>query len=601
MHQTGVISPESETAGYTTTFNRITIPFGDELLIMWMPDLLTLYLTLILTDIILTLIMVLYWKSNRTYYGYKTWVISLPFYCCSMILVMFSNILAGPLTIVLAVFLFILAYLMRLDSIRRFVRSKPLDLKIYIVSMIPALIATLYFTYGINSVMYRAIVVAIALSVTGFIGIIVLATSQEEETRTIRFALAGILAAIAVLYIVRVVTGLTVDTRGNVDLIAPVYHYALILAEITATGLFLMLNMARYQAELLRSENQVRVSEEKYRGVVTWANEGIILVQDDICKFANPKAVAMFGETESDLIDKPFLTFIHPGKQQIVRELHRRRVAGEKVQEIYETVGVNGAGEPVEIEINTRFITLNGKFTDIVFIRDIRESKQQQKALEQATKKLNLLNQVTFNDLGDAVNSLSSYQALVRETLKGPGAPVGHLLEKEWIIVQKIADVLRSAQVYQDLGLRPAKWQEVRLVFLMAFSHLDTLMMNHSITTGDLEIFADPLLEQVFLILAENVFAHGETATLITIGYLQEADGSLTILFEDNGVGIPDDLKERIFSSEFQGTRSAGLFLTREILEITEITIRESGVFGSGARFEIRVPKRAYRFTAFQS
>ena len=38
-----------------------------------------------------------------------------------------------------------------------------------------------------------------------------------------------------------------------------------------------------------------------------------------------------------------------------------------------------------------------------------------------------------------------------------------------------------------------------------------------------------------------------------------------------------------------------GLFLVREILAITGITITETGTYGSGARFEIVVPKTGYR------
>jgi len=38
-----------------------------------------------------------------------------------------------------------------------------------------------------------------------------------------------------------------------------------------------------------------------------------------------------------------------------------------------------------------------------------------------------------------------------------------------------------------------------------------------------------------------------------------------------------------------------GLFLSREILAITGITITETGKPGTGARFEILVPKGAWR------
>jgi signal transduction histidine kinase len=39
-----------------------------------------------------------------------------------------------------------------------------------------------------------------------------------------------------------------------------------------------------------------------------------------------------------------------------------------------------------------------------------------------------------------------------------------------------------------------------------------------------------------------------------------------------------------------------GLFLSREILAITGITITENGTPGKGARFEITVPEGMYRF-----
>jgi signal transduction histidine kinase len=68
------------------------------------------------------------------------------------------------------------------------------------------------------------------------------------------------------------------------------------------------------------------------------------------------------------------------------------------------------------------------------------------------------------------------------------------------------------------------------------------------------------------------------------------------ILFEDNGVGIPAEDKTKLFTKGFGKNTGLGLFLSREILAITGITITENGEPGEGARFEIRVPKAMYRF-----
>ena len=53
---------------------------------------------------------------------------------------------------------------------------------------------------------------------------------------------------------------------------------------------------------------------------------------------------------------------------------------------------------------------------------------------------------------------------------------------------------------------------------------------------------------------------------------------------------------ERIFERGYGKNTGLGVFLSREILSITGITITENGVPGKGARFEITVPKGMYRF-----
>ncbi|OPX63721.1 MULTISPECIES: PAS domain S-box protein [unclassified Methanoregula] len=562
---------------------------------MWTPDLGTLYVTLILIDLVLTLILYLYGRTYRTYDGFAPWLFSLPVYCCSMFLIMFRVFLQSPLTLLLANVLFVFAFVMRYDAVIQFVRSEALGWKRYIVVLVAVLAGFSYLTYGMDSLVLRGAFLAVALLAIAIMAGIALAESQEPETRRVRFALAGIFSIIAFLYIVRVLSGIIDPAAPTGDLFTLVYYYALILTEIILTLLFVLLNMARHQAGLVKSEKQARESEEKYRSVLTLANDGIIIIQDGLVRYANPTAAAFYGAGADEITGRPFLLFIHPNEQQTIRGMYEKRVAGMQVQAVYETVVVHHDGTPIDVELNAGIITLDGKPADLVFIRDIRERKRSEKALGQAKKKLALLNDVTFNDIRNNVFTLSGYQTLVRDMISEPDTPIGQYLAKEEDLTQRITDALRFAQAYQDLGLKPAKWQEVRRTVLLALSHLDTRNLDHDIRTGDLAIFADPLLEQVFLILAENVVRHGEKATAITVRHQEEPDGSLTIFFEDNGAGIPADRKEQIFLPMFQKKRSAGLFLAREILEITEIGIRETGEPGNGARFEIRVPKGAHR------
>lgn len=238
----------------------------------------------------------------------------------------------------------------------------------------------------------------------------------------------------------------------------------------------------------------------------------------------------------------------------------------------------NGAGEVISA---------------VHIVRDISERMREQKALEQAKKKLNLLNYVTFNDIRNHVYSLWGFQQLAKG-IAGKGA-AEEISKKTDALLQEITDSLKFAQAYQDLGLRPSAWQDANRVFLLAISHLDTRHIGRTVELDGLEIFADPMLEQVLQILAENTLTHGMTATRMTLRYAEGPD-SLVLFFEDDGAGIPAEIKKEIFSPDFQKTKSVGLFLAREILEITGISIQETGTPGAGARFEIVVPKGTYRF-----
>jgi signal transduction histidine kinase len=114
---------------------------------------------------------------------------------------------------------------------------------------------------------------------------------------------------------------------------------------------------------------------------------------------------------------------------------------------------------------------------------------------------------------------------------------------------------------------------------------------------ADPEVYSDPLFEKVFYNLIDNALRYGGDQMKTIRVSSQESDTSLTIVCEDDGVGITDEDKKKLFRKGFGKHTGLGLFLSREILAITGITITENGVPGTGARFEITVPKGAYRFT----
>ena len=103
----------------------------------------------------------------------------------------------------------------------------------------------------------------------------------------------------------------------------------------------------------------------------------------------------------------------------------------------------------------------------------------------------------------------------------------------------------------------------------------------------DLEIFADASFSKVFANLIENALIHGKHVTVIRFSY-NETENDLVLSCEDNGVGIPDGAKERIFQREYFRNTEYGLFLIVEILGITGLSIRETGTHGE--RGQVRHP-----------
>lgn len=108
-------------------------------------------------------------------------------------------------------------------------------------------------------------------------------------------------------------------------------------------------------------------------------------------------------------------------------------------------------------------------------------------------------------------------------------------------------------------------------------------------------MYADAMIEKGFYNLLDTTIRHGGKVGNVSLT-CQERDDRLILTYQDDGADIPAKDRPHIFERGFGKNTGLGLFLTKEVLAITRIDIVETGEQGKGVRFELHVPRGAYRF-----
>jgi len=211
----------------------------------------------------------------------------------------------------------------------------------------------------------------------------------------------------------------------------------------------------------------------------------------------------------------------------------------------------------------------------------------------QERRKLDLFVDVTRHDLLNKVAALTGYVEIIKAN--SSDKKILGYCAKQQLILTSIRDQVNFTEDYQNLGIQKPVWQDLEATIRHAVSMLPPDVVT-PVCRGcyGREVFADPLLVKVFYNLMDNSFRHGRPISAIHYSCEERADG-LVITYEDDGIGITAKEKEEIFIKGRGKNTGLGLFLIREILTLTGISIKETGKHGKGARFDMLVPTEGYR------
>ena len=140
----------------------------------------------------------------------------------------------------------------------------------------------------------------------------------------------------------------------------------------------------RSQVEKKDTEISPPDTESKLRVLVTHAPMGIVVAQDGILKFANPKMVKISGYSPAELSSRPFVDFVHPDDRAMVLEYHRKRLDGKDVPETYVIRMISNKGTVKYLENSGVAIDWEGRTATLNFLVDISERMQSEQQLRES-------------------------------------------------------------------------------------------------------------------------------------------------------------------------------------------------------------------------
>ena len=216
-----------------------------------------------------------------------------------------------------------------------------------------------------------------------------------------------------------------------------------------------------------------------------------------------------------------------------------------------------------------------------------------EQGLQRELFKLHVIDHVTQYDIFNKVLALNGFFGILEMELPPGGAGREHLAKIKGLL-DNISHQIQFEENYQKLGSRGPEWHDVSKLVEEARGVSLPGSIRVENRAGTLEIYADPLFGQIFPRIFENSARHGGTVTSIGILF-REGDESASLIIEDDGRGIGPDQKRDLLTSDLLQAKGKGLFLVREILQVSGMTIRETGEPGKGARFEIVIPRDQYR------
>jgi PAS domain S-box-containing protein len=343
-------------------------------------------------------------------------------------------------------------------------------------------------------------------------------------------------------------------------------------------------------------EDDLRQSEEKYRILVENAADAIML--SDLkgnSIYRNPTYFRQLGlkEGESETFAR-----VHPDDLNLLREKRIELLKNGASTSEYRVL--HHEGHWVYRYARSTLIYDQNKDPSSVLsvIRDITQQKEaesklndNQAKIQEINEKLRVVGSLTRHDVSNKLSVISNYSYLLRKKYADKPDIVDALNKMEQS-VRESAKIFAFAKMYEEIGAKELVYVNVETALNEARALFSGQLPNIINTCQGLRVLADSFLRQLFYNFIDNSLKHGQKTTTIKVTHTIEND-TLRLIYEDDGIGISQENKLKLFQQGFSTGASTGfgLFLTKRMIDVYGWTITEAGENGAGVKFIITIPK----------
>jgi PAS domain S-box-containing protein len=310
--------------------------------------------------------------------------------------------------------------------------------------------------------------------------------------------------------------------------------------------------------------------------------------------YANEETFRVHGYSREEFLSKNLHEIDMPESGHLIAERMRQLQVNGFLDFDVQHFHKNGTRIPLHVWV--KLIDWDRKKVLLSVATDLTKHNQYDEVLHEANQKLRLLTSLTRHDLLNQLTVVKGCLVLALE--ESDPAIIQDCIARAKAAGDRVEQIIKFTKEYEEFGCLSNAWQRISPIIETVQNEVNpgNVIIDDKIPEN-LEVYVDFIIKKVFFNLLDNAIRHGEKVTIIRFSSYMELD-DLIILCEDDGIGVPYDKKELIFEHGYGSHTGIGLFLSREALSITGLSIRECGEPETGARFEILVPNGKFRFNS---